>query len=111
MNYFFTESRPCKLDPSLHAQDDRSRFRDLMSRECHSERQRRIFILFVGQNNQKQNRLSALASYVDYEMAEFIDLHFITGIEQDCRAQLFDHGGTIESITGLEPVAQENGAK
>src|SRR4249919_3935969 len=72
----------------------------------HSERQRRISILFVGQNNQKQNRLSALASHVDYEMAEFVDLHFVAGIEQDRRAQLFNHRGAIESITGLEPATK-----
>jgi hypothetical protein len=44
-------------------------------------------------------------------MAEFVDLHFVAGIEQDRCAQLFNHRGAIESITGLEPVAQEDWAK
>src|SRR4030095_3215296 len=47
-----------------------------------------------------------LASYVDCEMAELVDLHFVAGIEQDRRAQLFNHRGAIESITGLEPATQ-----
>src|SRR5262249_22112218 len=55
--------------------------------------------------------LTLLDSHIDDEVAEFVNLYFIAGIEQDRRAQFFDHGWTVDSITNLQSVAQQNWAK
>ena len=39
-------------------------------------------------------------------MAKLVDLHFIAGINQNCRAHFFDYCRSFKAISGLETAAQ-----
>ena len=48
--------------------------------------------------------------HVDHQMAKFVDVHPVAGIDEDRRPELFDTGGPAEAITGIEAATQENRA-